>query len=105
PLNGGAGLGWIVGSSQRAGVLTKQVVQPVAAGRGLTDEVLVIQLLEAPVGGVEIGVVERGSGVGVDAGARDQAKAAEQPLLAGGEVGVGQAERGGDRQVLGTQKG
>ena len=36
--------------------------------------------------------------------ARVQAEPAEQPLLAGGQVPVGQVERGGDRQVLGLHQ-
>src|SRR5262249_61856968 len=58
---------------------------------------LVIELIEMAAGGLRADGVERGSGVSVDAGARVQPEAAEQPLLVGGEVGVGQAERGGDR--------
>ena len=45
-------------------------------------------------------IIERGGGVAVDVGARVQPQAAEQPLLARGEVGVGQVERGGHREVL-----
>jgi hypothetical protein len=46
-----------------------------------------------------------GGGVDVEAGARDQAEAAEQLLRAFSQVGVGQVERGGDRQVLGVHEG
>jgi len=79
-------------------------VQLVTAGGGLGDQMLVIELIEVAAGGLRAGGVERGSGVGVDAGARVQPEAAEQPLLVRGEVGVGQPERGGDRQVLGAHQ-
>lgn len=39
--------------------------------------------------------------IGVDLGAGLQAEPAEEPLLAGGELAIGQLERGGDRVVLG----
>ena len=63
-------------------MFAEQVVQLVAAGCGLGEQVLVIQLIKAAAGGVQAGAVERGGGVGVDAGAREQAEPAEQPLLA-----------------------
>ena len=65
-------------------MLAEQVVQLVAAGCGLGDQVLVIQLIEVAAGVGQAGAVERGGGVGVEAGARDQAEPAEQPLLVRG---------------------
>ena len=67
-------------------MLAEQVVQPVAAGRGLGDQVLVIKLIEVAARGVQAGAVEGGGGIGVEAGARDQAQPAEQPLLCRGQV-------------------
>jgi len=57
-----------------------------------------------PPGGGQAGAGQRGGGVGVDVGAGVQAEPAEQPSLPGGQVLVGQAERGGDRQVLGVHE-
>ena len=100
PAQGGVSLGGGVGGGQGPGVLADQVVQPVPAAGGLGEQVLVVQGRQAAAGGAQIGVIERGGGVGVDVGARVQPQAAEQPLLARGQVGVGQVERGGDREVL-----
>ena len=105
PVRRGDTIPGIIVGGQGAGVLAEQVVQQVAAGCGLGEQVLVIQLIEAAAGLVQADVIERGGGVGVDTGARDQAEAAEQPLLGRGEVGVGQAERCGDRQVLRPHEG
>ena len=58
-------------------MLTEQVVQLVATGCGLGDQVLVIQLIEMAAGGGQAGAVERGGGIGVDARTRDQAEPAE----------------------------
>ena len=81
PADGSVAIRRVVGGGQGAGVLAEQVVQLVPAGRGLGDQVLVIQLIEAAAGLVQAGVVERGGGVGVEVRAGDQAEAAEQPLL------------------------
>jgi hypothetical protein len=86
-------------------VLAEQVVQVEPAGGGLGDQVLVIQLIEAAAGLLRAGVIERGGGAGVKVRAGDQAEPAEQPLLGGREVGVGQAERGRHGQVLGAHHG
>jgi hypothetical protein len=67
--------------------------------------VLFIQLIEQAASLIHAGAIQGGGGVGVEAGAGDQAEAAEQPLLVLGEVGVGQVKRGGDRQVLGVHHG
>src|SRR5215468_10941281 len=85
-------------------MLAEQVVQLVAAGCGLADQVLVIQLIKVAPGGGQASAVERGGGVGVDARARVQAEAAKQPLLATGEVPVGEVERRGDRHVFGLHQ-
>ena len=66
---------------------------------------LVIQFAEVAAGGIQGDAVEGGSGVGIEAGAWDQAEPAEQPLLARGQVGVGQIERGRHGQVLGVHQG
>ena len=66
---------------------------------------LVIQLTKVPAGLAEAGAVQGGGGVPVEAGARDQAKPPEQPLRPCGEVGIGQVERRGDRQVLRVHQG
>ena len=104
PPGGGVAICRVVGGGQGAGVLAEQVVQLVPAGGGLGDQVLVIQLIEAAAGLLQAGVVERGGGAGVEVRPGDQAEAAEQPLLGRRQVGVGQAERGGDRQVLGAHQ-
>ena len=87
---------------QGAGVLADQVVQPVPAPRQLGEQVLVVQGLQAAAGGRQAGAVQGGGGVGVDVGAGVQPEPPEQPLLVLGQVGIGQVERGGDRQVLGV---
>jgi len=79
-----------------AGVFAQQV----AAGRRLGDQVMVVELVELAAGALQAGVVEGGHGVRVDVRAQGQAEPAEQPLLSLAEVGVGQIERGRDRQVL-----
>jgi len=61
-------------------VLAQQVVQPVTAGRGLADQVLVIQLIEQSAALLQADAIEGGGGVGVEVRAGDQAEAAEQPL-------------------------
>jgi hypothetical protein len=86
-------------------VLAQQVVRLVAARRGLGDQVLVIQLLQMPAGHAQAGAVESGSGVAVDAWAGYQAESAEEPLLAGGQLSVGQVEGGGDPHALGAHEG
>src|SRR5262249_56774542 len=78
PASGGAGIGVMGG--ERAGVLAEQVVQEVAAGRGLGDQMMVVELVERVAGAFQAGVVQRGGGVGVDVRARGQAEPAEQPL-------------------------
>ena len=86
-------------------MLAEQVVQEVAAGRGLGDQMMVVKLVEQAASALQAGVIEGGGGVAVDVMARDQAQPAEQPLLGCGEVGVGQVERRRDRQVLGPHDG
>ena len=50
PAGRGVRVRRVVGGGQGAGVLAEQVVQLVAAGGGLGDQVLVIQLIEAASG-------------------------------------------------------
>ena len=57
-------------------------MQLVPAGCGLGDQVLVIQLIELAAGFAQASAVQRGGSMCVEAGARDQAEPAEQPLLA-----------------------
>ncbi len=94
PPGRGARPGRVVRGSQGAGVLAEQIVQHVTARCGLVHQMLVIQFIEVPAGLVQAGAVEGAGGIGVDAWARDKAEAAEQPLPAGGEALVGQAECG-----------
>ena len=82
----------------------EQIVQLVPAEGGLSDQVLVIQLIELAAGFAQASAVQRGGGIGVEAGPGNQAKPAKQPLLVLGEVLVRQVERGSDRQVLGLQQ-
>ena len=51
-------------------------------------------MVEQAAGLIQAGAIEGGGGVDVEVRAGDQAQAAEQPLRAGGEVGVGQVKRG-----------
>jgi hypothetical protein len=85
-------------------VFAEQVVQLVAAGRRLDQQVLVKQFIEVAAGGVEAGAVECSGSVVVDAGAGNQTESAEQPLRASGQVLIRQGERGRDRHVLGPHE-
>jgi hypothetical protein len=97
--------GGVVGGGESLGVLAEQVVEFKVAGCEPGDQVLVIQALQAAAGSIHGRAVEGGGGTSVEAGAWDQAEAAEQPLLARGEAGAGQVERGADRQVLRVHEG
>ena len=85
-------------------MFAEQVVQLIAAGGGLGEQMLIVEAFQVAARLVQAGFVERGGGVGVDVGTGVQAEPAEQPLLAWGELGVGQVERGADRQVLGLHE-
>ena len=61
---------------------------------------MVVELIELSAGVPRAGLVEGGPRIGVQVRTRGQAEPAEQPLLGVAEVGVGQVERGRDRQVL-----
>src|SRR5262249_61974986 len=65
---------------------------------------VIIKLIKVAPGGGQAGVLDRGGGISVEVGTGNQAEPAEQLLLVLGEVGVGQAERGSDRQVLGAHE-
>ena len=104
PPGRGTGVRRVTGVGQRAGVLAEQVVQPVPAGGGLGQQVLVVQAVQVAAGGGQVGAGQRGRGVGVDVGARVHAQAAEQPLLTWGQVLVGQVERSRHRQLLRTHQ-
>ena len=95
----------VVGGGKGAGVLAEQVVQAIAAGRGLGEQVLVIQLIEAASCLIQPGVVEGSGGANVEVGTRVEPEPAEQPLLGRGEVVVGQAEHGRDLQILRAHHG
>ena len=75
-------------------------MQPVPAAGRLGQQVVIVQAVQLAAGGGQVGAVQRGRGVRVDVGAGVHAQAAEQPLLAFGQVLVGQVERGRHRQVL-----
>jgi hypothetical protein len=94
PADGGVAVRRVIGGCQGAGVLAEQVVQAVAAASGLGEQVLIVEAVEVAAGCRQVGVVEGGGAVGVDVRARVQAEPPEQPLLASGEVLVGQVERG-----------
>ena len=83
-------------------MLPEQVVEPVAAGCGLGDQVLVIEAFQATASLARGGLIQRGARVGVDVWPWVQAQAAEQPLLVFGEVAVREAERSGHRQFSAT---
>jgi len=51
PPGRGAGVRGIAGRGQRAGVLTEQVVQAVAAAGGLGQQVLIVQAIQVAAGG------------------------------------------------------
>ena len=90
----------LVGSSQGPGMLADQVVQAVAAADRFAEQVMVVKRLEHAPRGAWIGSVQCAGSVGIYVGARMNPEAAEHLLLAGGELLIGQVERGGDRQVL-----
>ena len=79
-----------------------QVVQPVPALGRLSNQVLVVQGLQATAGSGKTGAVQGRGGVAVDVGAWVQPQPPEQPLLVPGQLGVGQIERSGHGQVLGS---
>ena len=62
-------------------MLAEQVVQLVAAGCGLGEQVLVIQLIEQAAGLIQAGAIQGGGGVGVEVRAGDQAKAPGPPRV------------------------
>lgn len=85
---------------QGPGVLADEVVHPVPARGRLSEQVLVIQGLQAPAGRGQPGALKSCSAIPVDVGAGMQPEPPEQPLLIRGQVRVRQVERGGDRHVL-----
>ena len=56
-------------------------MQEVTAGRGLGDQMMVVEIIEQAAGALQADVVEGGRGVGIDVRARGQAKPTEKPLL------------------------
>ena len=93
-----------IGGGQCPGVLADQVMQAVAPARRLGEQVLVVEALKVAPGVPQAGAVQGSRGVAVGIGAREQAQPAEQPLLAGSEIVVGQVESGRDGQVLGVHQ-
>jgi hypothetical protein len=71
PPHRGVPLGWVVGGDQCPGVLAKQVMQEVAAARGLGEQVMVIQLIEQPPCDAQVSGDQRGGSVAVDGRAWD----------------------------------
>jgi len=104
PARGRVPLGGRIGGGQAAGVLADQVMEAVSAPPRLGQQVMVVQALQIPPGAGQARAGQRRSGVGVEVGAGVLAQAAEHPPLPAGEVLVGTAERGGDRQVLGVHQ-
>jgi hypothetical protein len=84
-------------------VLGDQVVHPVVAWGWLSEQVMLIQSLQALAGSGQAGAVKGCGGVRINAGSGVQCEPAEQPLLFCRQVLVGQVERGRCRQVLGGQ--
>ena len=82
PVDRGLVFGGTVGGGQARACSRMQVVQAVPAAGRFADQVVVVQLAEVLPGGVQVGAVQGRGGVGVDVGARVQAEAAEQALLA-----------------------
>ena len=101
PVDRGLPVRGVVAGGKSPGMLAEQVVQAVSAAGRLADQVLVMQLAQASPGSWQVGVVQDRGGVDVDLGAGMQAQAAEQALLAGGQVLVGQVECGRYRDVFG----
>ena len=66
PPGRGVWLGRVVRGGQGAGMLPEQVVEPVAAGCGLGDQVLVIEAFQAAASLARGGVIQRSGRVGVD---------------------------------------
>jgi hypothetical protein len=71
----------VVVGGQRASVFAEQIVQEVTAGRGLGDQMMVVEIIEQAAGALQADVVEGGRRVGIDVRARSQAKPTEKPLL------------------------
>jgi hypothetical protein len=69
PVDRVIGFCWVIGGGEGAGVLAEQVMQLIAAGDGLSEQVMVIQVIKTAAGGGQGGAVERCGSVGVDAGA------------------------------------
>jgi hypothetical protein len=74
-------IGGVQAAGQGAGVLTDQVVHPVPAWGGLSEQVLLIQALQAAAGAGQVGAIQSRGGVPVDVSAGVQPEPAEQPLL------------------------
>ena len=85
-------------------MFAKQVVKSVAAGSGLSDQMLVVEVLQTAPRLAWISFVQGRSGVGIDVGAWLHAKATEQPLLGKTQVPVGQVKRGGNGHALGRDE-
>ena len=81
PVDRGLLFRGVVGGGKSPGMLAEQVVEAVPAAGRFADQVLVVQLAEAPPGGMQVGAVQGRGGVGVDLGAGVQAESAEQALL------------------------
>jgi hypothetical protein len=75
----------------------------VAAVAGLGQQALPVQGVQVPGRFLQASAGQGGGGVGFDGGAGVQAEAAEEALLAGGQVPVGHLERRGDAAFLRRQ--
>jgi hypothetical protein len=90
------GVGVVRGSAR---VLAEQVVEAVPAGLGLLEQVRIDQVFQQPLGDLHLDVDQGCRGVLIQVRAGVQAQEPEQALLFGGEVLVGQGERGGHAAV------
>ena len=71
----------IIGVGQGLGIFADQVVEAVAIGAELGDQVMVVEILRVAADQVWAGVVQCPSDIGIDVGDRMQTQSAEQSLL------------------------
>ena len=89
--------GGVEAGGQRRGVPGDQVVHPGAARGWLSEQVMLMQSLQALPGSGQPGAVKSCGGVSINVGSGVQGEPAEQPLLFCCQVLAGQVERGRGR--------
>src|SRR6202046_4587226 len=81
PFDGCTRLYRLVGRDERACVLAQQIVQQVTAPRRLSEQMMIVELVQLAPGILEARVVQRGGRVRVDVWSQREGETAEQPLL------------------------